>query len=59
MAKFTDKNRYSDEYEEVRTSNRDKKRNKIDAQLRRSKKRGYDDDNYGYENVNSRLYRTK
>lgn len=59
MAKFTDKNRYSDEYEDVRTSNRDKKRKKIDAQLRRSKKRGYDDENYGYENVKSRLYRTR
>lgn len=59
MGKFTDKYRYSDEYEEVKTSNRDKKRKKIDAQLRRSKKRGYDDDNYGYENVNSRFYRTK
>ena len=59
MAKFTDKYRYSDEYEDVRTSNRDKKRKKIDAQQRRTRKRSYDDDNYGYEHVNSRLYRTK
>lgn len=56
MAKFADKYRYSDEYEDNRTSNRDKKKIKREAQLRRSRKRGYDDDSY---EQNSRMYRNK
>ena len=56
MAKSSDKYRYSDEYEDNRTSNRDKKRIKREAQLRRTRKRGYDDDNYEHS---SRVYRNK
>ena len=56
MAKSSDKYRYSDEYGDSRTSNRDKKRMKQEAQMRRSRKRGYDDNEYEQP---SRMYRNK